>query len=541
MVTGCMNQEDHSLFKRLAEEKHIPELSISRSAEAVFWVDLKANFFQVNEIACNLTGYSRTKLLCMTLYDLIPHLASATWSNYWQETKKCGYLTFECSYKTAAGKLIPILASLTSLQHNHSEYGCLTVQQRTSPAENACERVNRVHKALASRIQEDAARLNVAEKYLSREKAERLWIKSELDKSNSLLQSVLESTVDGIAAIDLQGRIISFNQKLVEMWQIPEAIVNSENSSHWLAFYRSQIKNVDALNQCLQEIESQPELEGFNTLELKNGKIFEQYFQPQRVGKQIVGQVWSFRDVTHFKQAEAEMQAALKQERELGELKSRFVSMVSHEFRNPLNIISFSTSLLQRHHCHWNKEKQQEYFHHIRAAITLLDQLMDAVLIIGRSDASKLKFEPSEIDLDQFCRALISQFQLNDAQHHTLTFTNQSGCLTANIDEKLLQPILSNLLSNAIKYSLPESLIELRLSCQNQQITLQIIDQGIGIPESDIPHLFEPFYRARNVGDISGTGLGLAVVQRLVEAHCGKITVNSEIGIGTTFIITFPA
>ena len=245
------------------------------------------------------------------------------------------------------------------------------------------------------------------------------------------------------------------------------------------------------------------------------------------------------REIAERKQAEAKVRQTLEQEKELGELRARFVCMVSHEFRNPLHVISFATSALKRHNHQWNEEKKLKNLHRIQTAIEHLSELMDDVLTIGRSEAGKLTFEPRALDLEQFCDDLVAQLQLSHSSQHTVTFASLGECSSACVDEKLLQPILTNLLENAIKYS-PDSTVNLILSCQDGEVIFQIKDQGIGIPAFDRQRLFEPFHRGNNVGDIPGTGLGLAVVKKLVDLHRGQISVASEVGVGTTFTITLP-
>ena len=159
-------------------------------------------------------------------------------------------------------------------------------------------------------------------------------------------------------------------------------------------------------------------------------------------------------------------------------------------------------------------------------------------LVIGRSEAGKLTFSPRALDLEQFCHDLVTQLQLSDSNQHTITFRSFGNSSTACVDEKLLQPILTNLLSNAIKYSSTGSTVDFTLKCQDKEVIFQIKDQGIGIPAADLQRLFEPFHRGENVNDIPGTGLGLAVVKKLVDTHDGQITLASEVGIGTTFTIT---
>jgi PAS domain S-box-containing protein len=234
-----------------------------------------------------------------------------------------------------------------------------------------------------------------------------------------------------------------------------------------------------------------------------------------------------------------EIRTTLQQE-ECSQQKAHFVSMVAHEFRNPLNIVSFSTSLLKRHSHQWTEEKKRSYLDRIQTAVEQVSHLMDEVLTIGKAEAGKLTFEPKQFNLDQFCRELVAQMQQSNTSQHNVTFVSRGNCKEVCVDRKLLQPILTNLLENAIKYSPTGSTVNLELCCRKGEVIFQIKNRGIGIPATDLQRLFEPFHRGRNVGDIPGSGLGLAVVKKLVEIHGGQITVASEVGIGTTFTVVLP-
>ncbi|MBE9016408.1 hybrid sensor histidine kinase/response regulator [Chroococcidiopsis sp. CCALA 051] len=245
-------------------------------------------------------------------------------------------------------------------------------------------------------------------------------------------------------------------------------------------------------------------------------------------------------DITQRKQAEAEMRNALEKERELNELKSRFVSMVSHEFRNPLNLISGTAQLLVRSNNKLSEPKKQELLQRQQAAVNRLIELLDDVLTLGRAEVGKLEFNPIELELEAFCRQLVAEMQLTAKEAHAIALVSPGKRFTAKVDKKLLQQILTNLLSNAIKYSPQGGDITLDLTCQENEAIFRVKDEGIGIPPKDLQRLFESFHRASNVGGIPGTGLGLAVVKQAVELHQGAIAVESEEGVGTTFTVTLP-
>jgi len=244
-------------------------------------------------------------------------------------------------------------------------------------------------------------------------------------------------------------------------------------------------------------------------------------------------------DITHRKQAEAEIQQALAQEKELSNLRERFIHVVSHEFRTPLNNIAIATSSLIRYSNQWTEAEKLGYLHSIKTDVEQLSQLLDEVLTLSRAEIGKFPLNPKPLDLEQFCTNLISEMQLSDTQY-SFSFTSRGNCDSVYMDEKLLRPILTNLLSNAMKYSKLGCHIDLEVCCRKQIATFQIKDEGIGIPITDQQHLFEPFLRGSNVGEIPGTGLGLAVVKKLVDLQGGHICVASEVGVGTIFRLTLP-
>lgn len=264
-------------------------------------------------------------------------------------------------------------------------------------------------------------------------------------------------------------------------------------------------------------------------------------FQIEEVLARVENQLALQRMQRELQQAKADALRALAQEKELNRLKSEFVSMISHDFRTPLTSIQGFAGLL-RHNSEVSSklpyEMQRRYFDKIDTAVEQMIALLDEVLLIGSIEAGKTQYQPTLLNLEEFCRDLSEMVQVNTGNRQQICFTSTGNCTQAKVDQTLLQQLLTNLLSNAIKYSPDEQKVQFDLHCQADQITFRVQDQGIGIPLENQPHLFEPFYRCSNVGRIKGTGLGLAVVKKCVDAHQGKILVESEEGKGTTITVT---
>ena len=250
--------------------------------------------------------------------------------------------------------------------------------------------------------------------------------------------------------------------------------------------------------------------------------------------------VYIGRDITARKQAEAEIRKSLARERELKELKSGFISMASHEFRNPLSSILLCVQNLDSEN-NLNESNRKFYLESIRNAALNMNSLLEDILTLSKTESKEqnLKLEP--INLYDLCQQIIEQL-VSIYTDKKINFNYRVPIDTLNLDRTALRQILSNLLSNALKYSPNGSSVDLNIFYDDRsaKIIIEIRDRGIGIPEESQKHLFESFYRADNVNAITGTGLGLSIVKRVVELYQGSITVNSKINRGTNVVVQLP-
>jgi signal transduction histidine kinase len=253
---------------------------------------------------------------------------------------------------------------------------------------------------------------------------------------------------------------------------------------------------------------------------------------------QARGTVWTYVDVTQRKQAEEEMRRALARERELGELKTRLLSMASHEFRTPLAAILSSAELVGHYGDRIGAEEQRSIMADMVAAARRMQLMLEDMFTLGQSDAGRLTFQPKLVDVEALCRQALAEVRSAQPGHRLTIETVRGGA--RQLDPRLVQYILSNLLTNACKYSLEGSEVRLRLDC-GDAVLIQVSDHGIGVPEEDLPHVFESFRRGTNSGHRPGSGLGLAIVKRCAELHRGQVTVVSKLGEGSCFTVTLPA
>ena len=246
------------------------------------------------------------------------------------------------------------------------------------------------------------------------------------------------------------------------------------------------------------------------------------------------------RDITDRKQLEAETSAMLEKEREVSEMKTRFISVTSHEFRTPITAAIVTAELLASHHDHITPAKRQEMYDRIHSSLYRLSEMLDDVLTLSRIDAKRTAVCLAPVDLPAFISGLIAEAKLADREAHACEFHATGGSAPFVTDANLLRPILSNLLSNALRYSPAGTVVTTRLEAGPGRMTIVVEDQGIGIPEADRTRIFEAFERGSNIGHIKGTGLGLSIVKRMTLLLGGTIEVASPDGGGTRFILNFP-
>jgi PAS domain S-box-containing protein len=375
-------------------------------------------------------------------------------------------------------------------------------------------------------------------------------------------ESILNSVGEGIYGLDIEGKVTFVNPAAAKMigWEISELI---GQSMHRVLHHSKPDGNPYPAHEC-------PIYQAFRDGRIhraktevfwrKDGSSFPVEYistpMQDRQGK-VLGTVVTFQDITQRQLAEtllqrtneelelkvrdrtAELHRANEQLQELSTLKSRFVSMVCHEFRNPLNNILLAASSLERYDTQLSTDRRHEYIKGVQQDVERMTQMIDDILVIGKIEEHRLMIQPMSIELVRFCHLLVAEMQLTTPRQQ-LSFTSRHHHLIAEIDEKLLRSILTNVLANSIRYSREQSFINLQLSKRNGQVIFRISDRGIGIPPADLPHLFEPFYRGKNVSNTPGTGLGLNIVKRFVDLHHGQIKVDSKLATGTSFTITLP-
>jgi signal transduction histidine kinase len=263
---------------------------------------------------------------------------------------------------------------------------------------------------------------------------------------------------------------------------------------------------------------------------------------------EIVGVIGVGQDITilneHKENLESKVESGtqeLQREKELGQLKTSFVSMASHEFRTPLTSINAIADIILRYYEKLSRDDINKRLEKIKEEVEDMVIMLEDILIIGKSDAQKLDYNPELLDIVALIKAIITEYQFGESEKRFIVYEISLPVIMAQVDKKWIKHIIINLFSNALKYSDQDKQIEISIKKDQSGISFSFKDYGIGILKQDLKFLFKPFHRGDNVQNISGTGLGLSVLQKAVELHKGTIEVKSEIGKGSHFRVILPA
>ncbi|HAJ62880.1 MAG TPA: hypothetical protein DCP31_29655 [Cyanobacteria bacterium UBA8543] len=480
--------------KRTEEALKLTQFSVDSAVDAIAWIKSDGHFVYVNDGNYRNLGYSREEMLSMSVPDVAPNVTASTWPDMWQKIKQNRFICFESVHRRKDGQIFPVEVTINYLEFNGLEYACCSARDISQRHRNQ----------LALRESEERFRTALKNSPM-------VVFNQDTDlRYTWIYNPALGFTVEGIV-----GKLDT------ELFPPEDA------------------QRLTTIKQRVLTTGIGTREETFTTV---NGEVryFDLTVEPLfNQAREFIGITCACMDITDQKKSE-EISRALEAEKELRRLQMRFFSMASHEFRTPLGTILGSAQILEFCAQEWSESKRIKNIHRIKNAAKNLTQLIDDILTINRAETGKLEFNPRPIELEKFCHQLVEELQVNTSAKNPITFVSRGQCPKASFDEKLLRSILTNLLSNAIKYSPQEGEVHFTLISEQEVVTFQIKDQGIGISLEDQQHLFEVFHRGNNVESIPGTGLGLSVVKKCLDLQGGTISLKSAVGVGTTVTVTIP-
>ena len=388
-----------------------------------------------------------------------------------------------------------------------------------------------------------------------------------------LLNAIIENAIDGIIIIGAQGNIRLANPSACKLFgYAPDELIG--NRIEMLMTNSDQLHHQNSINQYHSTGKGKIIGIGREVTGLKkNGESFPFHLA---VSEMVQGKDLLFAGIVHdltkekaadeylrhyatdleatirertfaledmvrqLREARNQADIALKKEKEINQLKTRFVSMASHEFRSPLSSIQLSAALIEHYYDRLDKARVLNHTQKIKMSVTDLTNTLSDFLSVEKIEAGRVEPTYTDFDLTRLARNIAEEMRMLARQGQTIRYHHtgtQSNCL---LDENLLRHCIINLLTNAIKYTADDGLIELRTILYGNKCVVLVKDNGVGIPEDDKQNLFKPFFRANNVRDIPGTGLGLNIVERYLALMGGTVTFASNRLSGTVFTISIP-
>ena len=362
---------------------------------------------------------------------------------------------------------------------------------------------------------------------------------NKLQRFEYCTNKIIASMRDVLLITSPQGKIERVNKSTTELFkqkkseliaQSIDDLIQDPSFNHQ-KIYSSLLNSQDTVRKIEVNFITKKE----QTIQIE----FDCFIAPTEV-KNFFNCVYIGRDITARKQAEEDIRKSLAKEKELRELKSGFISMASHEFRNPLSSILLCVQGL-RENDNASNSNYEFYLQSIQDAALTMNSLLEDVLVLNRAESEQHNLKLEQINLKKFCLKIIQKLT-SIYNNKRVDFDYRAAINIVDLDKMALRNILNNLLSNALKYSPSEATVKLIISYTSEpaEIKIEVCDRGIGIPQESQKHLFESFYRAGNVNSIPGTGLGLSIVKKSVDLYQGSITVNSEINQGTNIVVTLP-
>ncbi|MGE5353638.1 MAG: PAS domain S-box protein [Acidobacteriota bacterium] len=527
--------------KKQEEEIHKLSLAVEQSPVIVLITDKKGSIEYVNPRFTEVTGYTFEEALGSNPGILSSGLTpKGQYKELWSRLSSGHHWKGEFRNRKKNGELFWELASIFPIKNSLGDVTqFVAVKEDITERKETELRLAEYRDHLEQLVEHRTESLKQVNQLLSIQIEKHKAAEEKVQDHLQFLQTLIKTIPNPLLIKDKHGRVTDCNKAYEEFFGVRLDQIKNKTAED---FVPPEV--LDKILEIENSLLSEP---GHISAELvrtmENGEPFAILVNEATYLEgdgSIGGTVGIMIDISEQKKLQEKIQTALEKEQELNELKSSFISMASHEFRTPLTSILASADLLEMFGRQWKEEKYMEHIAKIQKGVEYMKELLDDVLVVSRNEEGKNQFTPSKTNFLELCSELFDSARISSSGNHSFIFNYKPEQKVFSIDPKHVRHIISNLLSNAVKYSPDGGKIILNVKTENNNLLIDVIDEGIGIPEVDKGRLFEPFYRAGNTTAIHGTGLGMSIVQRSVELHHGSLSIDSEENRGTAVHVTLP-
>ncbi|MEM9325004.1 MAG: PAS domain S-box protein [Bacteroidota bacterium] len=531
LSSNNMDSEDYDLLKSI----------FTSASEGIIMINKTGAILLSNPSAERLFQYKAADMQLLTLEDLVPerfrmmHVQHR--EKYFESPKSRSMASgYDLWALRKDGSEFPVEISLSCIEMDGDTLAVAFIidvtlrKQQEQDLKESRLKLKEYADKLQERVRERTRELEHLNLGLQSQVQERKMAESALIETQKLYNAIAENFPNGvISVLDLDFKYIFINgAELKDRGWDPDKLIGRS--------YLAMAKQPGLLQAQLQALREN-EQEFSQQLSL-NGHTYEVHGVPLYDDENDLYQMLLVEEnITKQKKAEEEILRSLQKEKELNELKSRFVSMASHEFRTPLSTILSSVSLIGKYPDD-ARDKREKHIDRIKSAISNMTNILNDFLSIGKLEEGKIEYCPEKINLGDMLRHVSDEMEGTLKEGQSIEILGPEPELET--DPKLMKNVFINLLSNASKYSDEGKLITVRVKDKTQNYLVEVIDRGYGIPEDEQSNIFTRFYRAGNATNIQGTGLGLNIVKKYVELLQGSITFESRLNEGTKFKLTIP-
>ncbi len=528
----------------LKENEYRYRQLVENASDIIYKTNSLGNFVYVNPVAQRLLGYTEQEFLSKNYLELIRpgwrRRVEAFYEN--QLSRRISNTYFEFPTVAKSGSEVWIGQNVRLIEQNREVLGFDAVARDITERIRISDALQREKEALQMCLDTADAMFLIIDhdervRLINRKGCEILgYDEADVIGKNWFEHFVLPAEVKQLRAVF--GKLMGSSATGVEKYE--NTVLTKSGATRLIDWHNSVIR--DPANRIVSTFSSGIDITDQRIAEQKLNKMNSELEQRVKerttmLNKAIEALERSNKELT---KAEEDVRSALIKEKELGELKSRFVSTASHEFRTPLAAILSSASLLAKYNSGGNEDRRAKHINRIKSSVQNLRTILDDFLSLSKLEEGKVVLKPGPVDCIKFFEELRDEMQTIAKAGQVIRYRNLGGPLVLNTDIQLLKIVFVNLVGNAIKYSPESSSIEIVTGRHNNNMYCMVKDEGIGIPEADQEHIFIRFFRAQNALASQGTGLGLNIVKKYVELMNGSISFESQEGQGASFTIELP-